>query len=114
MDTGGNENIAPASPIFAVYYPDDIKNSPRVFYQSVKDATKFANSPESRSKGLLLLINSGFTKYLQEPASVDSVMHQKQRTSLNVEMPLLWLRNQIILLQPLILPSISPLSTQNL
>eukprot|EP00080_Pristionchus_pacificus_P004595 PDM64615.1 lem-4 [Pristionchus pacificus] len=51
MDTGGNENIAPASPIFAVYYPDDIKNSPRVFYQSVKDATKFANSPESRSKG---------------------------------------------------------------
>ncbi|GMS95745.1 hypothetical protein PENTCL1PPCAC_17920, partial [Pristionchus entomophagus] len=55
MDTGDTENIAPTSPVFAVFYPDDIKNSPRVFYQSVKDATKFANSPEGRNKGARFL-----------------------------------------------------------
>ncbi|GMT24159.1 hypothetical protein PFISCL1PPCAC_15456 [Pristionchus fissidentatus] len=57
MDAGDSHNITQTSPInntspiFAVYYPDDMKNSPRVFYQSVKEATKFANSPEGRSRG---------------------------------------------------------------
>ncbi|GMR48047.1 hypothetical protein PMAYCL1PPCAC_18242, partial [Pristionchus mayeri] len=51
MDSGDSENIAPTSPVFAVYYPDDIKNSPRILYQSVKEAAKFANSPEGRIRG---------------------------------------------------------------
>lgn len=39
------------SPIFAVYYPDDVPNSPRAVYKSLKDAAKLASTPEAKAKG---------------------------------------------------------------
>ncbi|CAJ0949556.1 unnamed protein product, partial [Mesorhabditis belari] len=46
-----DENCENRQPVYAVFLPDDVQNSPRSLYSSLTEAAKFANSPEYKTRG---------------------------------------------------------------
>ncbi|CAJ0580352.1 unnamed protein product, partial [Mesorhabditis spiculigera] len=50
MNEDAHENCE-NHPVFAVFLPDDVASSPKTFYNTAKEAAKWANSPELKAKG---------------------------------------------------------------
>lgn len=47
----------PNSPVYAVIYEENLANSPKDLFHNLKDASKFANSPEGKANGSFLLLS---------------------------------------------------------
>ena len=44
----------PSSPVYAVIFTENVVKSPREVFHSLKEASKFANSPEGKAHGNIL------------------------------------------------------------